>query len=101
MEALKDLEPYVDDAVKVFLENMDQRQNQVIDMGNWVQLFAFGKTSLRPLVALAILIYLDVIGEVSFSKRFGFMDVGSDDGSFKQIEGALQSAAWLGQIPTV
>lgn len=82
MESLKDLEPYVDNAVNVFLDNMRQRQIQVIDMGNWVQLFAF-----------------DVIGEVSFSKRFGFMDAAGDDGSFGQIEGALKSAAWIGQVP--
>jgi cytochrome P450 len=29
------------------------------------------------------------------------MDVGGDDGSFKQIEGALKSGAWIGQIPPV
>lgn len=29
------------------------------------------------------------------------MDAAADDGSFKQIEGALQSASWLGQIPAV
>ncbi|KAK3687124.1 hypothetical protein LTR37_019117 [Vermiconidia calcicola] len=84
MDALKDLEPYVDNAVNVFLDSMNQRQGEVIDMGNWVQLFAF-----------------DVIGEVSFSKRFGFMDAAGDDGSFNQIEGALKSASWLGQIPAV
>jgi len=27
------------------------------------------------------------------------MDVGADDGSFAQIEGALRSAAWIGQVP--
>lgn len=27
------------------------------------------------------------------------MDVGQDDGSFAAIEGALQSAAWIGQVP--
>lgn len=43
----------------------------------------------------------DVIGEVTFSKRFGFMDVGQDDGSFAAIEGALQSAAWIGQVPSL
>lgn len=43
MDALKDLEVYVDNAVKVFLEHMSQLQDQVVDMGNWVQLFAFGK----------------------------------------------------------
>jgi len=38
---------------------------------------------------------------VSFSKRFGFMDAGGDDGSFSQIEMALKSASWLGQVPAV
>ena len=49
MESLRDLEPYVDNAVNVFLDNMKQREGQVIDMGNWVQLFAFGRRqSLKP-----------------------------------------------------
>ena len=46
MDALRDLEPHVNNAVKLFLENMDQRLDQIVDMGNWVQLFAFGKKSL-------------------------------------------------------
>lgn len=46
-------------------------------------------------------IFLDVIGEVTFSKRFGFLDVGADDGAFAQIEGALRSAAWIGQLPGI
>ena len=29
------------------------------------------------------------------------MDAGQDDGSFAQIEGALRSAAWLGQMPAL
>ncbi|KAK5107597.1 hypothetical protein LTR62_000991 [Meristemomyces frigidus] len=82
MESLKDLEPYVDDAVHVFLDHMSELSGRVVDMGNWVQLFAF-----------------DVIGEITFSKRFGFMDAAGDDGSFKQIERALVSAAWVGQVP--
>lgn len=43
MEALKDLEPFVDKAIDVFMDCMKQREDQVVDMGNWVQLFAFGK----------------------------------------------------------
>ncbi len=43
----------------------------------------------------------DVIGEVSFSKPFGFMDAAQDDGAFGQIEGALRSASWIGQVPTI
>jgi len=84
MEALRDYETYIDDAVQVFLDNMSERQHKVVDIGNWVQLFAF-----------------DVIGEITFSKRFGFMDAAQDDGSFEQINGALRSAAWVGQIPGV
>lgn len=99
MSTLKQLEPFVNDAVEVFMREMGKRasgsssstendtggenqRNTIIDMGYWVQLFAF-----------------DVIGEITFSKRFGFLDVGDDDGAFKQIETALSSAAWIGQIP--
>ncbi|KAK4233361.1 hypothetical protein C8A03DRAFT_19556 [Achaetomium macrosporum] len=83
MSSLKELEPYVDNAVLVFLNKLGDMAGQVVDLGNWFQLFAF-----------------DVIGEITFSKPFGFMDAGSDDGSFKQIENALISGAWVGQIPS-
>lgn len=84
MEALKDLEQYVDDAVAHFSKKMQDRLGQNMDMGLFAQLFAF-----------------DVIGEVTFSKRFGFMDMGSDSGFFVRIENVLRSGAWLGQVPTL
>ena len=84
MDALKEFEKYVDDAVAHFSRKVQDRRGQKIDMGLFVQLFAF-----------------DVIGEVTFSKRFGFMDAGSDNGIFGQIESALRSGAWLGQIPAL
>lgn len=65
MDALKDFEQYVDDAVAHFTKKMQDRIGQIINMGLFVQLFAF-----------------DVIGEVTASKRFGFMDAGSDNGFF-------------------
>ena len=37
----------------------------------------------------------------SFSKRFGFMDTGSDQGFFVQLENMLRSGAWIGQIPAL
>jgi cytochrome P450 len=43
----------------------------------------------------------DVVGGLTFSKRFGFLERGADDGSFRNIEGALRSAAWLGQMPWI
>lgn len=84
MDSLKDVEQYVDGAVAHFSRKLQERLGQSIDMGYFVQLFAF-----------------DVIGEVTFSKRFGFMDMGSDNGFFAQIENVLHSGAWLGQIPTL
>lgn len=45
MESLRDLEVYVDNAIKLFLRCMEERTGQVVDMGNWVQLFAFGLSS--------------------------------------------------------
>lgn len=84
MTSLKDLEVYVDDAVNVFMARMKEMQGQTIDMGKWTQLFAF-----------------DVIGELTFSKRFGFLDSGEDDGSMAAIKRALHSAAWIGQVPAL
>jgi cytochrome P450 len=43
----------------------------------------------------------DVIGEVTFSKRFGFMESGKDDGAFAIIENSLRSAAWSGYVPWI
>lgn len=41
----------------------------------------------------------DVIGELTFAKRFGFVDRGEDDGSLASILAAQRSGAWLGQVP--
>ena len=84
MDALKDLERYIDDAVAHFCQKMQAQLDQKIDMGLFVQLFAF-----------------DIVGEVTFSKRLGFMDAGSDNGFFAQIENVLRSGAWVGQIPAL
>ncbi|KAF9891401.1 hypothetical protein FE257_004257 [Aspergillus nanangensis] len=84
MDSLKDLEHYVDGAVAVFVDKMRGLQEQSIDLGEWLQLFAF-----------------DVIGELTFSRRFGFMDAHQDDGVFTQIKNALKSGTWLGQMPWI
>lgn len=49
MEALKDLEQYVDESIKVFMQSMDAKSGKPIDMGKWVQLFAFGELLLLHL----------------------------------------------------
>lgn len=104
-ESLRDLEPYVDESIRVLLGHMEQRAGQVVDFGKWVQLFAFGKGSRRcvivPFARGPLIMTTDVIGEVTFSKRFGFMDAGTDSGTFYQLQGALRSASWLGQMPAI
>ncbi|PVH97042.1 cytochrome P450 [Periconia macrospinosa] len=84
LESLLDLEPYIDDALSFMMSRLVDMEGRVINMNLWAQLFAF-----------------DVIGEVTFSKRFGFMDSGQDDGSFAQIDSALHSASWVGQVPWI
>jgi hypothetical protein len=51
--------------------------------------------SLTHVIRAGQLFAFDIIGEVTFSNSFGFMEAGTDDGSFNQIETALKSAAWM------
>jgi hypothetical protein len=53
MESLKELEPYVDNMIEVFMSKMKKFEGKKVDMAYWVQLFAF-----------------DVIGEITWSKSF-------------------------------
>ncbi|KAF2739943.1 cytochrome P450 [Polyplosphaeria fusca] len=82
MESLKDLEPYVDNAIEVFMGKMKEQIDKKIDMGYWIQLFAF-----------------DVIGEITWSKSFDYMSRANDFGTFKAVAGIIESAAWLGYVP--
>ena len=41
-ESLKDFEPYVDQAIDLFIDKMNEMEERSFDMGKWVQLFAFG-----------------------------------------------------------
>lgn len=43
----------------------------------------------------------DIMGEITFSRSFGFMKRGADDGSLISIEGVLACTAWLGQVPWI
>lgn len=75
-----------------------------IDMGYWAQLFAFGKYIASDLMTRGVkstnlTCPVDVIGEITFSKQFGFIKGATDKGTFAQIGQALQSASWVGQVP--
>ena len=64
--ALLELEPYVDTCSELFikrLEEVSESGQAAVDLGMWLQLYAF-----------------DVIGEITFSKKLGFLKQGGDIG---------------------
>ncbi|KAI9925112.1 hypothetical protein ASPWEDRAFT_176383 [Aspergillus wentii DTO 134E9] len=63
MTSLVAYEPFVDNCVGIFKERLEEfaSEGTVIDVAHWVQCYAF-----------------DVIGEITFGKRFGFLDRGED-----------------------
>ncbi|EXJ75924.1 uncharacterized protein A1O5_00432 [Cladophialophora psammophila CBS 110553] len=82
--SLQELEPYMDSAITYFMDTLHHRQEECLDLGLWLQLFAF-----------------DVIGEVTFSQRFGLMDAGKESEALRQIKKVLRSTSWVGQVPYV
>lgn len=61
--SLLSYEGYVDDCVNIFLQRLREfsKSGETIDLSHWLQCYAF-----------------DVIGEITYSERFGFLDSGED-----------------------
>ena len=79
-------EPYVDSTIRVFFDQLDKRfvhTNEVCNFDVWLQMFAF-----------------DVIGEITFSKRLGFLEKGQDiDGIMESSWKYFSKAAVVSQMP--
>ncbi|EPE27455.1 Cytochrome P450 [Glarea lozoyensis ATCC 20868] len=79
-------EPLVDDVLQCLLNQLDTRfaaNGEVLNLGAWVQFFAF-----------------DVMGTMTFSKRYGFLDNGRDvGGMLSTIVDFMRSAAPMTQVP--
>ncbi|KAJ5174237.1 Cytochrome P450 [Penicillium canariense] len=86
MSNLVSFEPYVDSTISFFLERLEDAQGEAngrIDLGTWLQWFAF-----------------DVMGEITFSKRLGFLDEAKDvDGIMRSIWKLFRYSCWVGQMP--
>ncbi|PWY70505.1 cytochrome P450 family protein [Aspergillus heteromorphus CBS 117.55] len=80
MNSMVHLEPNVDAVIKTLIQKLDGLSG-VVDLGAFIQLFAF-----------------DVIGAVSFSRPFGYLLAGDDHGVFARIRTALGSLSWLGHV---
>jgi len=63
MSSLLSYESFVDDCIDIFMTRLDEAvvSRSVMDMARWLQCYAF-----------------DVIGKITYSERFGFLDHGQD-----------------------
>lgn len=78
-------EEAMDSCTELFTSRLDEwaTTNKPIDLGAWLQYYAF-----------------DVVGEVTFAQKLGFLETGADvDGMMETIEGILFYAALCGQVP--
>ncbi|KAI0204034.1 putative benzoate 4-monooxygenase cytochrome P450 [Astrocystis sublimbata] len=79
-------EPLVDRVLECMHENLDRRfveTSEICNLGQWLQYFAF-----------------DVMGTLTFSKRYGFLDSGSDaNGMLSTIIDFMRASAPMTQIP--
>ncbi|KAM5363917.1 hypothetical protein ACJZ2D_011769 [Fusarium nematophilum] len=89
MSTLVNFEPLVDSTSEEFLKQLKLRyagkpgDSGVCDFGTWLQFYAF-----------------DVIGELTYSKRLGFVDQGVDvDNIIGNLERLLNYVSVVGQLP--
>lgn len=92
MSAMQQLSPFIDDTIEFLMKKMDSMAagnkstdatRPVVDLGNWLHWFAF-----------------DVLGEVAFSRSFGFLEQGKDvDGAIHTIDESQRYNGIVGQVP--
>jgi hypothetical protein len=79
MTNLVEFEPYVDRTIDFFLGQLEKLQGgKTCDLGLWLHYFAF-----------------DVMGEITFSKRLGFLD------EVRDIEGIIANTAKVSRYAAV
>lgn len=85
MSSIKSLEPYADECSKIFVQAMKDQEGLPVDLGTWLQWYAF-----------------DVIGGITFQRRFGFMEKREDVlGMIHGIDSGLHYAGLIGQVPAL
>ncbi|KAK3673769.1 hypothetical protein LTR78_006322 [Recurvomyces mirabilis] len=86
LSTLVEFEPLIDSTTAVFLTRLDElfaETGKVFDLGTWLQWFAF-----------------DVIGELTFSKRLGFLERAEDvEGITASVAANFDRCSVLGQMP--
>ncbi|CAI6085610.1 unnamed protein product [Clonostachys chloroleuca] len=87
MSSLVHYEPYVDECADLFSQRLLEVSEAgiVIDMGHWFQCYAF-----------------DVIGQITYAERLGFLDKGEDIAGFiKALDQSFPYSALVGIFPSL
>ncbi|CAK1363649.1 Pisatin demethylase [Cercospora beticola] len=85
LSKLLESEEAIDSCIELFMDKLGAFANKdkPVDLGVWLQYYAF-----------------DVVGEVTFARKLGFLEQGKDvDGMIQAIEGMLTYASLCGQVP--
>jgi cytochrome P450 len=85
MSSMKSYEGYVDDCTEIFSTRLGEfaQNGQSFNMGHWFQCYAF-----------------DVIGAITYSQRFGFLDAGEDVGGLiEALHGMMRYSSLVGIYP--
>jgi len=86
MNSLMELEPLVGEVIEIFLDQTERLfadQNKACDFARWLQYFAF-----------------DVVGQITYSRRHGFIEKNEDiDGIISFLARLFSYAAPVGQMP--
>lgn len=85
MSSLVTYESYADDCADILYERLAERDGQVVDLANWLQCYAF-----------------DVIGSITYSQRFGFLDKGEDvAGILRALHSSMVYSTLIGVFPAL
>lgn len=85
MSSLLSYEKYVDACIDIFLDKLSRfsRSGETIDLVHWFQCYAF-----------------DVMGEITYSERFGFLDNGADiEGTMAALDKSMVYSTLIGVFP--
>ncbi|KAJ9606533.1 Cytochrome p-450 [Cladophialophora chaetospira] len=83
MTNMRNYEPYADQCTSIFIDAMRDLEGQPIDLGAWVQWYAF-----------------DVIACMTFQRRFGFLEQRRDiDSMIGDLDAVLHYVKIIGQYP--
>ncbi|KOS22719.1 Pisatin demethylase [Escovopsis weberi] len=83
MSSIKAMEPFADECTEIFIRSMIEMQGEAIDLGMWLQWYAF-----------------DVISAITFRRRLGFMEQKRDiENMIHDIAEGFEFTAIVGQIP--